>query len=283
MDFKTEGNYENNLSKIELDVFARRVPLRAKRLMWFLGAGASASAGLPTAMDMVWEFKQELYVSQKKVSRQTVADLSNPTVRTNLQTHINSLHDIPKSGATDEYAALFEKVYPSEADRRTYTDSKIAGAKPSYGHVALATLMRAQFVRIVWTTNFDRLLDDACATIYGTTASLTTVDLDSPHKAKQAIDDERWPIQIKLHGDFQSRQLKNTADELREQDANLRKILVDSCERFGLVVAGYSGRDNSVMDALEEAAESLGCLPTRVVLVALRGISTTTSRLRIVA
>ena len=105
-------------------------------------------------------------------------------------------------------------------------------------------------------------MDDACATIYGTTASLTTVDLDSPHKAKQAIDDERWPIQIKLHGDFQSRRLKNTADELRRQDTNLRKVLVDSCERFGLVVVGYSGRDDSVMDEFDRAAEIDGSFPS---------------------
>lgn len=45
----------------------------------------------------------------------------------------------PPPGAPDEYAALFEAVWPSEADRRTYIDSKIAGGKPSYGHIALAT------------------------------------------------------------------------------------------------------------------------------------------------
>lgn len=254
-------NDQSKLPKIEADVFVRRFPLRANRLMWLLGAGASASAGIPTAMDMVWDFKQELYVSQKKVSRQTVSDLSNPTVQAILQAHASSLHDIPKSGAVDEYSALFEKVYPSEADRRIYADAKIAGAKPSYGHIALATLMRSKYVRIVWTTNFDRLLDDACAAVYNTTGSLTTVDLDSPHKAMQAIDDERWPIQIKLHGDFQSRRLKNTADELREQDATLRQTLEDSCQRFGLVVVGYSGRDNSVMDALEQAAKLSGSYP----------------------
>lgn len=256
-----EHNCESALPRIEADDFARRFTLRTQKLMWLLGAGASASAGVPTAMDMVWEFKQQLYVSQKKVSRQAVADLSNPSVRTKLQTYINAMQNIPESGATDEYAALFERVYPSEADRSTYIKALIAGAKPSYGHLALATLMRERFVRIVWTTNFDRLLDDACARIYETTGSLTTVDLDSPHKAKQAIDDEQWPIEIKLHGDFQSRRLKNTPTELRQQDANLRNMLVDSCERFGLVVVGYSGRDDSVMDALDEVAKLSGVFP----------------------
>ena len=49
------------------DDFTRRFALRTPNLMWFLGAGASASAGIPTAGDMIWEFKQLLYVSQRRV------------------------------------------------------------------------------------------------------------------------------------------------------------------------------------------------------------------------
>jgi hypothetical protein len=36
--------------------------------MWFLGSGASAAAGIPTALHMVWEIKQQLYISQRRVS-----------------------------------------------------------------------------------------------------------------------------------------------------------------------------------------------------------------------
>ena len=229
--------------------------------MWLLGAGASASAGLPTATDMIWEFKQELFVSQRRISRQAVADLSNPAVRAQLQTHIDSFEQLPRAGDPDEYAALFEEVYPSEADRRVYIDSKMAGAKPSYGHLALATLMQAKRTRLIWTTNFDAMVADACAKVYGTTGSLTSVALDAPELGEQAIREERWPVEVKLHGDFHSRRLKNTAEELRHQDARLRNILIDSCSRFGLVVAGYSGRDDSVMDTFNDALERSGAFP----------------------
>jgi NAD-dependent SIR2 family protein deacetylase len=146
-----------NLPEIGADDFARRFSLRSANLMWFFGAGAAASAGIPTASDMVWEFKQELFVSQRRISPQAVADLSSPTIRAQLQAHIDSLGKLPIAGSPDEYAALFEAVYPSEADRRTYLDAKMAGAKPSYGHVALATLMKNNCARLVWTTNFDPL------------------------------------------------------------------------------------------------------------------------------
>lgn len=246
---------EPQLPQVNADDFSRRFALRAANLMWFLGAGASAAAGIATAWDMIWDFKQRLFVSQQKVSPKTVADLSNPTVCARLQAHIDSLGNLPSQGAPDEYAAVFELVYPSEADRRAYLDSKMAGAKPSFGHMALATLMRGQLTRLVWTTNFDPLVADACAKVYDATGALTTVALDAPDLASQVIGDGRWPIEIKLHGDFRSRRLKNTNDELRHQDTRLRKLLIDACRRFGLIVVGYSGRDDSVMDALSDAIE----------------------------
>lgn len=229
--------------------------------MWLLGAGASAAAGIPTARDMIWEFKQQLYVSKRRVALKRVADLSNPAVRRQLQDFIANESDFPALDTPEEYAALFEAVYPNEADRRTYIDAKIRGAKPSYGHMALATLMKAGHIKLTWSTNFDPLVADACAVVFGGTGDLTTVALDAPDLGRQTINNERWPAEIKLHGDFRSRSLKNTGDELRQQDATLRDLLVESCARSGLVVAGYSGRDDSVMTALEDALEHVSPYP----------------------
>jgi NAD-dependent SIR2 family protein deacetylase len=52
---------ETKPPQIDADDFSRRFSRRAANLMWLLGAGASASAGIPTARDMVWEFTQLLY------------------------------------------------------------------------------------------------------------------------------------------------------------------------------------------------------------------------------
>jgi hypothetical protein len=235
--------------------------MRAGNLMWMLGAGASASAGIPTAWDMIWEFKQKLFVSQRKVSPRSVADLGNAAVRAQLQSHLDASGTLPPPGAPEEYAALFEAAWPNEGDRRTYIDGKITGAKPSYGHFALATLMRAGITKLIWTTNFDTLVADACAKVYDSTGALTSVALDAPALATEVIGMQRWPIEIKLHGDFRSRRLKNTGDELRQQDAELRRLLVQSCGSAGLIIAGYSGRDDSIMDTLVDAVTLPNAFP----------------------
>lgn len=244
-----------------LSEFCGRFEHRHATLMWLLGAGASASAGIPTAWDMIWEFKQKLFVNSGQGSVDLVRDVGDTIVQQLLQSFIDGGSQGPIAGSTMEYAELFERLYPSEVDRRSYIDSKVQGAKPSFGHIALASLMAADAARVVWTTNFDKLVDDACASVFGTTGKLTTAALEAAGVAKSAFHEERWPVQIKMHGDFQSRRLKNTNDELREQDGTVRQLLLDACSRYGLVVVGYSGRDDSVMEALTEAAEGTSAFP----------------------
>lgn len=111
-------------------------------------------------------------------------------------------------------------------------------------------------VRLIWTTNFDKNVEDASAKVLGGTGRLTVATLDSAAIAEESIAEERWPVLAKLHGDFQSRRLKNTSDELITQNERLRTTLIDQSKRFGLVVAGYSGRDQSVMDALERGLDN---------------------------
>lgn len=115
--------------------------------------------------------------------------------------------------------------------------------------------------RLVWTTNFDPLVADACSKVYDGTGPLTTAALESPDIAKECINEGRWPLEVKLHGDFRSRRLKNTQEELRHQDANMRRLLVEASSRYGMIVCGYSGRDNSIMETLEEAIEASDAFP----------------------
>ena len=67
--------------------------------------------------------------------------------------------------------------------------------------------------------------------------------------------------------------LKNTARELQTQDEQLRRVLVNALTRFGLVVVGYSGRDESIMGTLDEAADCPGAFPSGLWWVARPGSS----------
>ncbi len=235
--------------------FLRAYQIRSSNVMWFLGAGASRSAGIKTAGDMIWDFKQTLYRSQKRLSPSAITDPGDPAVRLKLQRYFDELGAYPAAGAEDEYAGYFEATYPSAGDRRAYLDKLIAQGKPSYGHLALALLMQENCCHVVWTTNFDKIVEDAAAKVFGTTNRLVVADLGEPKKLTTALNEKRFPIFGKIHGDYHSIALKNTDEELKEQDADMRRAFVTACKSNGLAVVGYSGRDASVMDAMREGLD----------------------------
>ena len=240
--------------------FLSRHHNRAPNVMWFLGAGASASAGVQTAGHMIWDFKRTLFSTAQKVPVRRIPDLGDEAVRARIHSYLDAEPGNPKRDSEAEYSHYFERVHPTEADRRRCMEQMIRGSQPSFGHRVLALLLRYSRVNLVWTTNFDRLVENALAAQNRGEAPVVGT-LDTPHVALDAINENRWPVVVKLHGDYQSRRLKNTSAELQTQDDVLRRSLVNACRRFGLAVVGYSGRDDSVMDSLLEAVHEPGAFP----------------------
>jgi len=243
---------------LELPSFLRLFQRRKRSIMWLLGAGASRAAGIKTGWDMIWDFKRLIYRSQKGVRDSALPDNTDVRVRRLIQRYFDETSYYPPPDDPSEYAAYFEAAYHAESDRRRYIEDAVSAARPTHGHKVLVALMEKDLCDIVWTTNFDRLVEDAAATKFGTTGRLTDGDLCDPSTVVEAISESRWPVYGKLHGDFQSRSLKNTASELQSQDETLRRALVDACRTRGLAVIGYSGRDESIMEALAHAIDEGG-------------------------
>lgn len=251
------GGSSASSSAIDLSAFARLYEMRAPRIAWLFGAGASAAAGVPTAYQAIWDWKARIYATEKNI-RLSALDLADPLVLDRIQRHFDLGQGNPAREAEEEYSFYFERAYPRAEDRRTYLDQLTDDAKPGFGHLGLGALMSLNKVGVIWTTNFDRLIEDAAASVLGTTRRLTTATIGDPSIAIEALRDERFPLLVKLHGDFQSERLKNTRQELQDQDATLREALRRAATRYGLAVVGYSGRDASVMEAIHAGLDELG-------------------------
>jgi NAD-dependent SIR2 family protein deacetylase len=246
-----------NLTEMTLPEFAREFPLRAPRLNLLIGAGASVSSGVPSAADLVWEFKRQIFATESGVHPSAVGMQVIPEVRESLDRFFAGKAGSPTPGATDEYSHYFEKAYPDAEVRRRFIDKRLDGAQPAHGYICLAALMKQGRLRIVWTTNFEDLSERAYSLVAeGKAASV--VGRDTTQRMALLLRDERFPIVVKLHGDFRYDALRNTSSEIAACDAELRGQLVEVCRNYGLVVVGYSGRDNSVMDALTQALDDHG-------------------------
>ena len=56
----------------------------------------------------------------------------------------------------------------------------------------MATLMRSNQVRLVWTTSFDMLIADAYASIFGPAGNLTAMSLDAPEHGLSMMKNGLW-------------------------------------------------------------------------------------------
>jgi len=86
--------------------------------MLLLGADASRSGGVKAAGDMIWDFKQTLYRSQKKLPPSAITDTGDPVVQRKPQQYFDDLGTFLESGANDEYARFFEATFRNAKDRR---------------------------------------------------------------------------------------------------------------------------------------------------------------------
>jgi NAD-dependent SIR2 family protein deacetylase len=254
--------------------FQLRFKARAPQLMWLLGAGASASAGIKTAWHMIWEFKRIIYGLEKKVADSRIPTLLDDSTRALIQSVLDQTKRYPVSETVEEYSAYFESARPSQSDRRAYIQEQVRQGQPSRGHFGLTALLSTGHTKLIWTTNFDRMVEQAYAELkrFNLTGNdLLTVSLDNADEARRGLNESNYPMLVKLHGDYQSVRLMNTTEELRAQDAQMRSALTRACGQFGLIVVGYSGRDDSVMDALDEALNDSQSFPQGIFWIVRSG------------
>jgi NAD-dependent SIR2 family protein deacetylase len=245
--------------------FARRFALRPQNLAWFLGAGASASAGIPTGYAMITDFKKRLFCQLSGTPLRDV-DADDPLWVARINSFLATRSSLPPPNDPDEYAEAFNAVYPTPEARRSYIEDAIRRGSPSFGHRVLAALLTARRIPCVFTTNFDDLLETAATmadqvVVATERAHLTVAAIDNAARAELCMRESRWPLLAKLHGDYQSIELKNTTEELRSQDTQMRRVLCGACAQYGLVVVGYSGRDASIMTAFAEVLMQPNAFP----------------------
>jgi hypothetical protein len=243
---------------------------RPQNFAWFLGAGASATAGLPTATDIIWDLKRRYYCREENqdISRQ---DMQNEAVRARIQGFIES-RGFPALWADDEYPTYFKKIFGDDKERqRKYLKGILSEDRVtlSVGNRVLAAMIASGLCRAAFTTNFDSVVEKAVAEVAG--QSLSAYHLEGSHAANQALNNEEYPIYCKLHGDFRYGSLKNLPADLATQNAALSDCLVNAGNRFGFIVAGYSGRDLSIMDLFRGVLETNNPFPHGLFWAGIKG------------
>tara|TARA_R110000764_G_scaffold95901_1_gene179794 strand:- start:1675 stop:4791 length:3117 start_codon:yes stop_codon:yes gene_type:complete len=239
--------------KIDKNTFLRSYKVLSNQSFdLFLGAGASISSGVPSGSDLVWLFKRELLSTSGKINGKKLQDLK---VDANKKV-IQSFFVEEDTKTLNPYSHYFEKCYPDPLVRKEFLTNLVRDKKPSIGFMCLSVLVEQQKLNTVWTTNFDDLIERAISKLDITCQVVSPENANSVENFRKDI-----PTVIKLHGDFRYDPLQNTVEELQQLEENLHHYFIESTNKRGLLVVGYSGSDESVLQTLEKSLEESNPFP----------------------
>jgi hypothetical protein len=150
-----------------------------------------------------------------------------------------------KYGVRPEYGTLLEQLGGTPAERRALLaryfeptpEEREQGQKiPTAAHRDIAALVAEGSVRVIITTNFDQLLELALRD-----AGVVPQVIASADDARGVIPLAHAPCTVvKVNGDYLDTRIRNTQGELKDYEPELKGILDDVFDEYGLVVCGWS-------------------------------------------
>lgn len=206
-----------------------------------IGSGVSRPAGIPTGWEIVLELIRRL------------ARINGDAGEVDPETWYAE-----QFGEPPDYSKLLDRLVQTPTERnkllRSYFEHQPEddeGAKqPTAAHRAIGNLVSTGYVRVIVTTNFDHLLEQAIRD-----SGVEPQVISTPDAVDGALPLVHAPCTvIKVHGDYMDTRFKNTPDELGTFDSRIDALLDRVFDEFGLIVSGWSGEwDVALRHAIQRA------------------------------
>lgn len=211
-----------NIEPIHALALSMQVP---KLYALLLGSGVSRAADVPTG----WEVVLDL------IGKLATLDGEDPP------DPYRWYRD--KFGSEPDYSELLERIAPTPAGRqqlqRQYWEAGLddTARPPTEAHRAVADLVRRGHVKVIITTNFDRLVENALREVGVEPTILTSPDAIEGMTPLDHID----CCVVKLHGDYTDERVRNTTEELSHYPDAVDRLLDRIVDEYGLLICGWSG------------------------------------------
>lgn len=207
-----------------------------------LGSGVSRSAEIPTG----WEITLDL-VRKAAVAK---GEASQPDWNVWYQ---------DKFKCEPNYSHLLAELTTTASERRKILESYIEptveekeeGKKlPTKAHHAIAKLVTSGHVKVIITTNFDRLMENA---LRDAGIEPTIISSEDSLQGAEPLTHARCYL-LKLHGDYKDQRILNTDEELASYPASYDQLLDRIFDEYGLIICGWSGDwDHALKSAILRA------------------------------
>ncbi len=204
-----------------------------------VGSGLSRAAGIPTG----WEITLDLI--------RRLAALDGIAEHEDWATWYRD-----KYGKEPSYSEILDALASTQAERRSILHGYIEPAegeearRPTKAHHAIAQLVASGAVRVIITTNFDRLIENA---LREAGIEPTVIAGDDAITGATPLVHAKCTV-IKVHGDYLDARIKNTDSELEGYSPAMDMLLDQVFDNFGLLSVGWSGEwDTALRSAILRA------------------------------
>lgn len=196
----------------------------------FLGSGVSFSSKIPTGWDVTMDLVRKI----------ALANDEKP------EDHYDWF--IKKYGKEPNYSELLTVLAKTPLERSkllqeyfepTEQDKQLGHKLPTPAHRAIAKLIEKDRVKVVVTTNFDRLLEKA---LHELDINPVVIKSSDDLEGIPSLAHLKNPLIIKLNGDYLDIRFKNTIEELSNYDSKLTKQIIEIFNDYGLIVCGWSAK-----------------------------------------
>ena len=208
----------------------RNIVGERRRYAFYLGAGASAEAGVKTTEAICEIIHDDLLR----------ADGVDPSDSDAAERWANE--NLDWADTSRRYVTCIRRAYPNEARRVGYFRHLLLGTRPSFSHHAVALLVSRGYVApTCLTTNFDHLLEGA---FVQQGIEFQAIRSESESQYWQNREDRFYVL--KLHGDIDTLNILNTREETIAIGPELYRNVETLMRAAGLVVLGTGANEKSV-------------------------------------
>lgn len=211
-----------------------------------LGAGISRSAHIPSG----WDVENELI--KLLAATKGIKDIEDG-------------HQWYKDNYGDSatYSSLLEELVKEPTERvqlmrgffePTAEEKELSWKKPTKAHKAIAKLVKEGYIRVILTTNFDRLLERA---LEAEDIIPQVICHESDIEKSTPIIHGKTVTIIKINGDYIDCRFRNTTEELDNYPESMKKYVRRIFEDYGLISCGWSATwDKGLVDIINDASPS---------------------------
>ena len=194
-----------------------------------LGSGISRSSGIPTGWEVVLDLIRKIAILEGENCEPDPTEWFKQKFQADPD-YSKLLDEISKT-PTERQQLLRGYFEPTEDERAQELKA------PSDAHKSIAQLVASGYLRVIITTNFDRLIEKALEDIGIAPTIISTTD----QIAGATPLTHSGVTVIKLHGDYLDIRIKNTEAELAAYDDRLNSLLDRVFDEYGLIICGWSG------------------------------------------